>query len=219
MAENKKSFILYADLIHTARKLPKAKQAELFMAILGYVNDENPEVKDLVVSVAFEPIKLQLKRDLKRWEKTHERRSEAGKKGMETRWKSKGSITSDNGVMKPITKITDTVTVNDTVNVTVTEREITPKDFWDLEADKKFTPIHCMTVAMRDEKWVRLNKTSPEELDVFNDYLERTGDNQKTFLDYKKHFSNLKAKYPEKLKKILSNEELRQMANEMSNGS
>lgn len=118
MAENKKSFILYADLIHTVRKMPKGKQAELFMAILGYVNDENPEVSDLLVSIAWEPIKLQLKRDLSDWREKVLKKSEGGKKGMESRWKN---ITKDNIVIEKITPITDTVTVNDTVTVTVND--------------------------------------------------------------------------------------------------
>jgi len=126
MAENKKSFILYADLLHTVRKLPKSKAGELFLTILEYVNDENPNTDkmDLLVQVAFEPIKRQLKRDLKDWEEIRQKRSDAGKLGMEKRWgkDNKGitNITKDNGVKSDITKITvnDTVTVNDndTVN-------------------------------------------------------------------------------------------------------
>ena len=43
MAENKKSFILYCDLIHTIEKMPNEKAGELFKHILMYVNDKNPE--------------------------------------------------------------------------------------------------------------------------------------------------------------------------------
>lgn len=81
MAENKKSFILYADLIHTVRKMPKDKAGELFLTILSYVNDEDPGIDDLLVEVAFEPVKQQLKRDLKRWEDYRGKQSLNGKKG------------------------------------------------------------------------------------------------------------------------------------------
>ena len=81
MAENKKSFILYADMIHTVRKMGKDKAGELFMTILSYVNDENPLVEDLLVDLVFEPIKQQLKRDLSRWDKFKEKQIENGKKG------------------------------------------------------------------------------------------------------------------------------------------
>jgi hypothetical protein len=57
MAENKKGFVLYADLIHTVRKMSKAKAGVLFLTILQYVNDENPVVEDEVIDLVFEPIK------------------------------------------------------------------------------------------------------------------------------------------------------------------
>ena len=56
MAENKKSFVLYADLIHTVKKMPKEKAGELFLTILSYVNDEQPVVDDMLVDLVFEPI-------------------------------------------------------------------------------------------------------------------------------------------------------------------
>ena len=81
MAENKKSFILYCDIIHTVKKLPKDKQADLFMHILEYVNDMNPVTDDFVVEIAFEPIKQALKRDLIKYEKIRQRNAENGKTG------------------------------------------------------------------------------------------------------------------------------------------
>jgi len=81
MAENKKSFILYCDIIHTVKKLPKDKQADLFVHILEYVNDMNPKTDDFVVEIAFEPIKQALKRDLEKYEKIKQRNAENGKTG------------------------------------------------------------------------------------------------------------------------------------------
>jgi hypothetical protein len=125
MAENKKSFVLYCDLIHTVEQLPDDVAGKLFKLILDYTNDNNPEVDDVLLSVAFEPIKRQLKRDLKDWEHQKQKRSEAGKKGMQSRWKDNKTITKDNTVItkdnnvkNAITKVTDTVNVNDTVTVT-----------------------------------------------------------------------------------------------------
>jgi hypothetical protein len=137
MAENKKSFVLYCDLIHTVEQLPDDVAGKLFKLILDYTNDNNPEVDDVLLSVAFEPIKRQLKRDLKDWEHQKQKRSEAGKKGMQSRWKDNKTITKDNTVItkdnnvkNAITKITDTVTVTDTVNVndtvTVTNKSNSP---------------------------------------------------------------------------------------------
>lgn len=81
MAENKKSFLLYCDLIHTVRKMPKDKVADLFLHILSYVNDENPTAEDMIIDLTFEPIKQQLKRDLKRYESIVERNRNNGKSG------------------------------------------------------------------------------------------------------------------------------------------
>lgn len=118
MATDKKSFILYCDLIHTVNKLPDEKAGLLFKHLLSYVNDENPKTDDLIIEISFEPIKQQLKRDLKDWENKKERLSEAGRKGMEKRWNSENkNITSNKVVKKDITNIT----VNDTVNVTVND--------------------------------------------------------------------------------------------------
>ena len=66
--KGKKSFILYADYIHTFKILNDEKAGKLIKTILSYVNDENPQCTDQVIEVAFEPIKQQLKRDLKGWE-------------------------------------------------------------------------------------------------------------------------------------------------------
>ena len=93
MAENKKSFVLYSDLIHTVKKLVlKDRQdktnysGELFLHILEYVNDNDPNPIDFIVEMSFEPIKQQFKRDLKKWEKTIEIKSKGGRIGNIKRW-------------------------------------------------------------------------------------------------------------------------------------
>ncbi len=85
MAEGKKSFILYSDLIHTVEKMPREKAGDLLMHILQYVNDQNPVTEDLIIQITFEPIKLQMKRDLKSWEQKIEGYSKAGKASAESK--------------------------------------------------------------------------------------------------------------------------------------
>jgi hypothetical protein len=116
MAKDKKSFVLYADLLHTVEKLTDEEAGKLFKHLLNYVNDNNPE-SDRVTELVFEPIKRQLKRDLKKFEKIREKRSEAGKKGMQSRWANNKNNKSN----KSITKITDNV--NDNVNDNVINKE------------------------------------------------------------------------------------------------
>lgn len=117
MAESKSSFLLYTDLINVVALLSDEQAGKLFRTILEYVNDKDPEPEDMLTKLAFEPIRLQLKRDLRGWEERKLKRSEAGKKGMDHRW----GITKDNNVTDDITNITvnDTVTVNGNVNGTV----------------------------------------------------------------------------------------------------
>jgi hypothetical protein len=112
MAENKKSFLLYTDLIHTVSKMPKDKVADLFLTILDYVNDLNPEPGDLVVQVAFEPIKQQLKRDLRKWDKYVQKQQNNGLKGGRPKTQKTQAFSEE-------PKKADNVTVNVNDNVSV----------------------------------------------------------------------------------------------------
>lgn len=121
MANDKKGFILYADQKELFEQLPNDKAGELIKHIFAYVNDEEPSTDDLLIKLAFTPIKQQLKRDLKKFEATKLQRSNAGKRSAEVR-KVQRDSTSVNTVQRSSTKAT--VTVNDTVNVTVNVNDI-----------------------------------------------------------------------------------------------
>jgi len=118
MANGKKSFILYCDLIHTVNELPDDKAGELFKHILSYVNDENPVTDDLITKIAFQPIKQQLKRDLKKYEGYIDKQRENGAKG----GRPKKTQKTQPFISKP--KKADSVNVTDTVNDTVTVNDI-----------------------------------------------------------------------------------------------
>lgn len=110
MAKDKKGFILYADQKALFDQLPNDKAGELIKFIFSYVNDENPVSEDIIINLAFTPIKQQLKRDLKKFEETKEKRSEAGKAGANKRWQN---MANDSKRILPMAKIA----VNDNVNV------------------------------------------------------------------------------------------------------
>ena len=78
---NKKSFILYCDLIHTVSHLNDEQAGRLLKHILSYVNDENPQSDDVITNLSFEPVKQALKRDLKKYEGYIEKQKANGKKG------------------------------------------------------------------------------------------------------------------------------------------
>lgn len=88
MAEEKKSFILYADLIHVVEKLDDENAGKLFKHILAYVNDLDPTPENIVIELVFEPIKQQMKRDLKKWSVKKAKQSNAGSLGNLKRWHS-----------------------------------------------------------------------------------------------------------------------------------
>ena len=67
MAQGKKSFQLYVEWIEVFNELDNEDAGELIKHIFKYVNDENPETKNKLVSLSFIQIKQQLKRDLKKW--------------------------------------------------------------------------------------------------------------------------------------------------------
>ena len=86
MAEEKNSFILYADIYDSVSQLDNERAGILFKTILEYVNDLDPEPEDLLVKMVFIPIKASLKRDLKKWEGNKEKKSKSGTEGNLKRW-------------------------------------------------------------------------------------------------------------------------------------
>lgn len=172
MAENKKSFILYCDMIHTVDKLSDAKAGKLLKTILAYVNDKNPAVEDLLLQVVFEPIKHQLKRDLVRWDEFKKKQSLNGKLGgrpvklPEPEPPEKTQINPDNPSLLSESQKSLNVTVNDTVtvnaNVTTTKGGFVSAEI----NSENFEPYK--TKILKDESFkqtvCRLSKSNPETL-------------------------------------------------------
>lgn len=145
---NKKSFIMYESWGAAINKMSNEQAGQLLKAIYALQDNEDAEPEDPSVSFVFEIIKDKLCEDATEWEKTKQRRSESGKKGMEKRWNEdessitkdntvKESITNDNTVIKPITNDNTVITpitkdnsvkenitpitVSDSVSVTVSD--------------------------------------------------------------------------------------------------
>lgn len=141
MAENKNSFILYGDISKTVSKLPRDVKGDLFQLILDYVNDLDPVIENnLILEIAFEPIKQQLKRDLSKWGEIRIKRSEAGQKSAEIKKQQKSTkSTSVECVEQTSTKSTVNVNVNDSVSVNVNEKKVKDKNV-------AFAPPSCVEV-------------------------------------------------------------------------
>lgn len=116
MAKNKKSFILYCDQQGVFNKLPDEIAGKLIKHIFAYVNDENPPCDDLLLSIAFEPIKTQLKRDLVKYEDYIEKQSVNGSKGGRPK-KANETQKTQAFFEEPKKADTDNVTDNDNENV------------------------------------------------------------------------------------------------------
>jgi len=116
MANGKKSFVLYADLIHTVEKLSNEDAGQLLKHLLRYVNDQEPITENALVDLAFEPIKHQLKRDLKKWKDLSDKRRDAANE----RWSKQKNANAS----KCNNLHYDNVTVNVNDNVNDNEKDI-----------------------------------------------------------------------------------------------
>lgn len=160
MAENKKGFVLYADQKIIFDDLTNEEAGILIKHIFSYVNDENPILENRLIDMAFKPIKLQLKRDLVKYQEVKEKRSKAGLLSAEIK-KQQASTKSTHveSVKQASTKSTviDNVIVNDNVNVIVNDKviNIIEQYFKDFENGS-----HIVEMA-------RLQKTTVEALKAF----------------------------------------------------
>lgn len=120
MAENKKSVLLYCDLIHTVEKMDNETAGEFFKHYLRYINDLDPVTENVIVDITFESVKQNLKRDLKKWEDRAERSRLNGKLGGRPKTQKTQQVNSE-----PKKPVNDTVTVTDTVtgNVNVNDKK------------------------------------------------------------------------------------------------
>jgi len=168
MAEGKKSFNLYADIIDTFEHLTNEQRGEVIWWILQYVNDRKPEPLNGLLMAVIANIQAQLKRDLDKYRIKLEQSSESGRIGNLKRWNTdlyndylKGvytleeaeNIAKDRKVSPPdeiisppdptpshpIAKIADSVNVN--VNGTVSVNE-TVNDFIEVDSTGIIIPDH-----------------------------------------------------------------------------
>lgn len=192
MAENKKSVLLYCDIIHTVEELDDADAGLLFKHYLRYINDQNPEPPSKLIKIVFEPIRQNLKRDLKKWEQKSIKNSENAK----LRW-NKTDANYANGCERTKTdanyadkdtvtvKVTDTVTVTD-INNNSHEQFLEKLLSDDFLGQKEAIEISCRVIVDR------------KLLEHFNANLNISNKNHTHWSEYLKHLRSwIHAKPPD----------------------
>ena len=105
MAEKKRSsFILLLEHIHTMEELTDEEFGQFVRAYAAYVETgADPEFSDRSMRMMWKTVKAFDKMNMQKYSSTSETRSEAGKRGMKSRWdaksedsKEKKVITNDN---------------------------------------------------------------------------------------------------------------------------
>jgi hypothetical protein len=202
MAENKKSVLLYCDIIHTVEELSDEEAGKLFKHYLRYVNDLNPEPPDKLTKVVFEPIRQHLKRDLKNWQTKCERNSLIAKAS----WNKRKDANVCERI-KPDAKNADNDNDNDNdKDMCIATTQTQPEVIFPIE--------HCIVVAMNDPRWVKANSVKKQDLEKFNQMLEKQGTYEKNPMDYKRHYANwIKKGMPEEFKNETNkhNEKIREL--------
>jgi len=187
MAEDKKSFVAYADWKETFDKLPDEVAGKLIKHIFAYVNDENPVSDDYVIEAVFSNIKNTLKRDLKKWETQLEQRREAGKRSAEQR-----ALNKSNERSISLNETQRNSTVSDSVSVSVSVNENETKK-------ENRNNIFLSELIVSDE-WLNVtgmqspNKYKPDKVKVllkkYNDQINSSFDFKDSKKEYCRHFVN-----------------------------
>lgn len=189
MAENKKSFVMYVDNKEQFEALTDSDAGQLIKHIFKYVNDENPITNNTIVNISFIPIKLQLKRDLSKWDITKEQKKVSGQLGNLKRWHTdlydlhidnkltleKALIIAESRKVSHTDKVPSqtiaNVAVNDNDNVNVNDI-LSFSDFWNAY-DKKADKVKC------ENRYKKLSHSDILKIkEVLPFYLKSTPDRQ-----------------------------------------
>lgn len=158
MAEEKNTVVIYADWGSTFDKLDNEEAGKLIKHFFDYIRDKEPVAPDKLIEIAFEPIKSQLKRDLKKWEQIKEKRSNAGKISAEKKRQQK--LTKSTHV-EFVEQTSTKSTVNDNVNVNVNEiidKSITLNKNNSKELSKKENPFNDESFFEIWNEWLKYKK-------------------------------------------------------------
>ena len=186
MAKNKKSVLIYVDWIATFNKLEDDEAGRLIKHFFSYVNDLNP-TSDRLTELLFEPIKQQLKRDLKAYEQTCQRNS----LNASLRWNKKNATACDR--IRPNAKHADNDNDNDKDNdkeekqtIKKTNNIFSFDEFWETY-NKKTGRVNCERIyaRLKDKDYAKIKETLPIYLASLNGKDKKFQMNPQTYLNGK----------------------------------
>lgn len=191
MATEKKSFVMYVDVLHTVKHLNDEQAGELFKHLLAYVNDEEPQTENPLIKIAFEPIKQSLKRDLKKWGIKQEQRVVAGRKGGLARAKNAKKIQAKQATATNSKQTQANQAVSVSVSGSVSDSVSSNDDDVYKNIDdlfKRYLSNDKLCKAVIDNNSIKDEQELSKRLKTFHKTLEERGDTSKTWKDYTSHF-------------------------------
>lgn len=227
MAEEKNSFLFYTDWGDVFDQLPDEQAGKLIKHICDYVRDLDPETDDIIVKLAFTPMRATLKRDLKKWEKSKGQKKSSGALGNLKRWHpdlfdsvKAGDLTIDKAVeiakgrkvshrdvrdSQDVAKVAVSDSVSATVSESVSETDVFNNEDNQIEREtlenyltSSFTWHEHVCRSMKSNHGVEITPDEVREwLPKFCDELQGADDLYKTNQENKKHFLHW---LPKKLK-------------------
>ena len=142
MATDKKSFLIYCDIIHTVEQLTDEQAGDLFKHILRYVNDLNPQSDSVITKIAFEPIRQALKRDLDKYESIRKRNSDNAR----MRW----DATASSGIPNDTKNADSDIVIDSGIDIDIKKQRVVFEKPTLLELKNYMTEIGMADVS---EKW------------------------------------------------------------------
>lgn len=161
----KDTFLIYAENGENVRALSDEQAGMVFKALFAYrETGDDPQLDDLAAKIVFQTIRKQIVKCDERYDEEREKRSQAGKIGMQNRWKHNTVITDDNKNNSVIPVITDDNKNNLSVPVPV------PESVKDKKSIVRFTPPTAQQV-----KEYSAEKGYAVDADRFVDFYESKG--------------------------------------------
>jgi hypothetical protein len=182
MAKDKKSFIAYFDWKHTFNELPDEKAGQLIKHVFAYVNGENPESDDMLITAVFANIKQTLIRDDDKYKTYIEKQSVNG---------AKGGATEGNQTARKTTQTTQRLkkqpkqadSDSDSDNVIQLDIEQIDNYILELKEQTQFLEGLYMTYKLKDKIIGKLALRFKEHLKMFPKQYD-------SFMEYRNHFGS-----------------------------